>query len=102
MFNDKGFFKTTVEGIKRTVTEISQRIQNLDFNYRNLYQVSKDRKIEFEIEKEYFSGTIIHEAIVGGNIKIGEYSDGKILDRDDIYTIIENTLPNNVHDDHVG
>lgn len=102
MFNEKGFFKTTVEGIKRTATEISQRIENLDYNYMNLFQVSKDRKIEFEIDKEFFNGTIIHEAIVGGNIRIGEYSDGKILDRDDIYTIIENTLPNNVHDDHVG
>jgi len=102
MFNEKGFFKTTVEGIKRTATEISQRIENLDYNYMSLFQVSKDRKIEFEIDKEVFNGTIIHEAIIGGNIRIGEYSDGKIYDRDDIYTIIENTLPNNVHDDHVG
>lgn len=89
MFSENGFFKTTVEGIKRTKNDMVERIKKLDYNYTNLYQVDKYRKINFEIDKEQFNGTIIHDAIVGGKIKIGKYSDGKITDRDDIYTLIE-------------
>ena len=65
MFNENGFFKTTTENLKRDSNEIINRIENIDYNYMNLYEVDKDLRIKFKLDKEDFNGKIIHEALVG-------------------------------------
>jgi hypothetical protein len=58
-------------------------------DYNNLYHIESDGTIKFKIRDKDFEGKLLHDGIIGRNIKLGEYKDGIVEDHDEIFVLIE-------------
>jgi hypothetical protein len=87
-FDEHGFFNLISAQAQERHENIISRMHALGPNYSNTYTVDDKQVLKFKIPFLQFEGTIIDWGIVGKNIKLGAYGDGRIPDMDEILSVI--------------
>lgn len=89
LFHPDGFLTITSDKPSLPKKQVLQRINEYGKDYNNLYHIESDGTIKFKILNKNFEGKLLHDGIVGKNIKLGEYKDGIVQDQDEIFVLIE-------------